>query len=347
MTDDYSGSAANMQQGGDFTDKSTLDEQEIIQLKKLDARYKKVSSNKLAQAGKKVLDLVPTQAKAAVAAAGATITEQQLYNQAMELIAKGFTIAEKNAAKYTVSKEAIVKSINATSDETQINSFEEICTLPSSIISKAAHKGNIQHALSALAEGAATGLFGFAGVPANLATSTFVYYRAVQCIAMSYGFDIQDDPAELIIAGEVLSSSMNPLSSSNNGQVNTVSKFMTLAFVSNVEVVAKKGWVAMAQHGGSALLLVQMRALANKAAQKALVTAGKQGLEKTALKEVFEQIGKRLTLKTIQRAVPVVGAGIGALIDYAQMNAIIEYADIFYHRRFIIEKEQRIKELHA
>lgn len=60
-------------------------------------------------------------------------------------------------------------------------------------------------------------------------------------------------------------------------------------------------------------------------------------------RELFEQVGRRLTLKTIQRAVPIVSAGIGALTDTAQMNTVIRYADLFYHKRFLIEKEDRVR----
>lgn len=88
-----------------------------------------------------------------------------------------------------------------------------------------------------------------------------------------------------------------------------------------------------------------MRALANKTAQKALENAGKKGLEKSVFKDVFEQIGRKLTLKTIEKSVPIVSALLGALIDTSQINKVIEYADIFYHKRFIMEKEERIYNL--
>ena len=42
------------------------------------------------------------------------------------------------------------------------------------------------------------------------------------------------------------------------------------------------------------------------------------------------------------RAIPVVGAAIGGLFDTAQMNTILEYADIFYNKRFILEKDVRV-----
>lgn len=63
---------------------------------------------------------------------------------------------------------------------------------------------------------------------------------------------------------------------------------------------------------------------------------------KMVFKEAFEQIGRKLTLKTVQKAVPVVSAVFGALIDTAQMNKVLEYADIFYQKRYILEKESRI-----
>ena len=101
----------------------------------------------------------------------------------------------------------------------------------------------------------------------------------------------------------------------------------------------------MAEKGGVHLLLTQMRALANTAAKKALEKAGKKGLEKTVFTEVFEQLGKKLTQKSIGKAIPKFGAVIGATIDTAQMIQILKYADVFYNKRFLLEKEERINML--
>lgn len=56
---------------------------------------------------------------------------------------------------------------------------------------------------------------------------------------------------------------------------------------------------------------------------------------------VFEQIGKRLTQQAVKKAVPVVSAAIGAFFDTAQMNKVLDYADVFYQKRFILEKGMR------
>lgn len=61
---------------------------------------------------------------------------------------------------------------------------------------------------------------------------------------------------------------------------------------------------------------------------------------------MFEQIGKRLTKKSVTRFIPVVSGAIGAAFDTVQMNKIVTFADIFYQKRFILEKQLRQK-LHA
>lgn len=112
-----------------------------------------------------------------------------------------------------------------------------------------------------------------------------------------------------------------------------------------VKQTAKKTWSDMASKGGIPLLMTQMRALAYKAAQNALDKAGQKGLENSLFREVFEQIGKRLTKEVIKKGIPYISAIIGALIDAAQMKKVLDYADVFYQKRFILEKENRIMEI--
>ena len=101
----------------------------------------------------------------------------------------------------------------------------------------------------------------------------------------------------------------------------------------------------MAKKGGIPLLLVQMKALASNTGKKALEKAGKTGMENTLFKEAFEQIGKGLTKKSIGKMAVGFSAIFGALIDTAQMKKVLEYADVFYHKRFILEREYKINNL--
>ena len=326
--------------------KPILDEREYEELDDLTKRYEKLTSpGPIRRAAKKAGAIVPAGVKDAVANVGNTISEQEVYEQALKLIGSGFKVLEEQAARITVSEKSVIKGVNAVSKAADVETLEEVCRIRAYDVSKAANKKNVQHIVAALAEGGGTGVAGFAGIPFNLVLSTFLYYRAVQSIAMSYGYDVKNDPAELVIASEVFANALSPASKGGNGVSNNVAKFMAISAAEGVKQTAKKTWAAMIERGGPALLLAQMRALANVAARKALENAGKKGLENSVFREIFEQIGRRLTLKAIQRAVPVVSAGIGALVDTAQMNIVLQYADIFYHKRFLLEKTDRVRHL--
>ncbi len=164
---------------------------------------------------------------------------------------------------------------------------------------------------------------------------------------MHYGYDVKSDPDEMIIAGRVLVSAFNPANAGANvgGAAEVIGKFMVMAELASIRQVAKRGWAAMVDHGGACLLIAQIRALAHASAKKALERAGQRGLENSVLGSLFEQLGKVLTQKSLQRAVPVVGGVIGALFDTGQMQKILEFADLFYHKRFLVEKAMRIEEL--
>lgn len=201
---------------------------------------------------------------------------------------------------------------------------------------------NGRHLLLAATEGAVTGAPGFAGLPFNIVFSMFLYYRAVQSVAMMYGFNVKEDPAEMVIAGDVFSNAMAPSAGSADGMAVTIGKVMLVAEMEGVKQTVKKGWTAMAARGGAAMLVTQIRALANAAARKALENAGKKSLENSVFKNVLEQIGRNITQKSLGKAIPVFGGVVGALFDVSQMNRVLQYANIFYHKRFIIEKQERI-----
>ncbi|MBQ8611410.1 MAG: EcsC family protein [Oscillospiraceae bacterium] len=303
---------------------------------------KMVAPGVFSKAVDKVGEMIPQGVKDMVAATGKKISETELFLKSMEYLTKSFQTLEQFAAKVTVSKAEIIKQINRISPDNEITSLDEICLVRSYDLSQVVGKYKFADIIAALAEGAATGAPGFAGLPFNLVLSTFLFYRAVQSIALFYGYDIKNDPAELQIASEVFMSALNPKSKGETELSGVIAKVMLLTSTTTVKQTVKKGWTAMAQKGGVPLLLAQMRALANSAAKKALEKAGKKGLEKTAFTEVFEQIGKKLTQKSVGKAIPYIGAFIGATIDAAQMVQITQFAETFYCKRFILEKESRI-----
>lgn len=321
-----------------------VNQKEASALDALTGRYNKlIAPSKIAKIGRKAGELIPEKVKSLGNELTETISAQELYKQAMELIANGFKVVEEKAAKFSISEKTIIKKVNSVAPEYEITDLSEICFVRSYKLSKLVNSYKNQDTVAAFLEGGITGAAGFWGLPFNFVLSTFLYLRAVQSIAMFYGYDVKNDSAELVIASEVFSSALSPLKNDVNNEVSSIiGKIMLMSQTAVVKQTAKKTWTDMAARGGVPLLLTQMRALANKAAQKALEKAGAKGLERSVFKEVFEQIGRKLTLRTVQKAVPVVSAVFGALIDTAQMNKVLEYADIFYQKRYILEKESRI-----
>ena len=323
-----------------------IDAKEEKQLISLTEVYTKMTApSKASLVMKKVEDKVPVAIKDAVVVAKDKISEAELVVEALKVVGKGFQTLEKYAAKVTLSEEQIVKKVNEIVPDNEITSLEEICLARGYDISDLVNKNKFVDIIASLVEGGALGAAGFPGLPFNLVLSTFLFYRSVQSIALFYGYDIKKDPAELQIASEVFMNAMNPKGSNDSELSSTIAKIMLLSTTTSVKQTVKKGWTAMAEKGGVHLFITQLRALANSAAKNALQKAGKQGLEKTAFTEIFEQIGKKLTQKSIGKSIPYIGAFIGATLDTAQMIQIINFANTFYNKRFILEKEMRINNL--
>lgn len=310
-----------------------------------DTYNKMIEPSAASKALSKVGEKIPEPIKNFATATKEKFTDNEIFVKSLEVLGKGSQTLEQLAAKVTLSEKDIIKKVNPLIPNNDITSLDEICLARGYDLSKLVGKEKFVDIIAALVEGTATGAPGFVGIPFNLVASTFLFYRAVQSTALFYGYDIKNDPAELEIASEVFLNAMNPKSSNDSELSSVIAKVMLLTTTTSVKQTVKKGWTAMAEKGGVHLLLAQMRALANNAAKKALEKAGKKGLEKTAFTEVFEQIGKKLTQKSLSRAMPYIGAFIGATIDTAQMVQILKYADVFYNKRFLLEKEQRIKML--
>ena len=320
-----------------------LDMREKDALDNLKKRYDKiVEPGKIVQIGTKVNELIPNNIKEIGNNINVGITESELYMNMMKVIGEGFNKLEECVAQFSINEKGILDKVNKVS-QYAIDNIDEICLLRSYDIDKLVSNYNNKMIGVTFVEGAGTGAAGFYGLPFNIVLSHFLYFRVIQSIAMFYGYDVKNNSEELMIAGEVFTSSLNPSKiNANNEMANILGKFMLMSKADIVKCTAKKTWTDMAARGGIPLLLAQMRALAHKSAQKALQNAGAKGLENIIFKEAFEQIGKKLTLKTISKAVPVVSAVMGASIDVAQMRSIMNYANIFYQKRFIAEKENRI-----
>ena len=322
-----------------------LDSKEQRLIEETTKRYEKMTRPGLVKrTAKNISKKLPEGVKNAANDIKEGLTEGQIYAQAMSIVADGFKTVEEQAARFSVSEQTVINSVNEIAPDNDISMIDEICLARAYDITKLVEKFKAKNLALAAAEGAATGAPGFPGIPFNLVLSTFIYYRAVQSVAMHYGYDIKNNPDEMIIAGEVFSAAMSP-GSHGSETSNSIAKVMVVCEVAGIGAAAKKGWAEMIARGGGALAIAQMRALAHKAAQNALQKAGAKGLENSVFKTIFEQIGKRLALKSVQNAVPVVSAAFCALFDTATMKQVIDFAQVFYSKRFLLEKEMRVNEL--
>ncbi len=323
-----------------------LDIKEQNQYKSLKERHEKLTEPSLvSKASSKVKEWIPQAVKDYVGDKSKELSETEIIKRVIIVTADLFKWLETNAAKVTISERKVISEINKQHNDLEISCLQEVCFAREYDIEKLVKKYKKLDIFYSVIEGGATGAFGFAGLPANLALSMFLFYRAVQSIAMYYGYDVKNDPDELIIASDVFTQALSPSTSGDNATTDIVAKIWALTETTTVRQLSKKTWAEMAEAGGIPLLLCQLRALANKYAQKALEKVGKKQIEHSIFTNVLKQIGKNLTKKAIGTLTPVVGGLIGAAFDSFQMKTVLEYANVFYGIRFIAEKEARINEM--
>ncbi len=273
-----------------------------------------------------------------------SIKDSSFIQKVIENATQGFLKFQSLSSIFTLDSEKVTKKL--IDNNCEIESFDDICYLRSYHIARTINKQNYKDLFYASFQGGVTGFFGFPGVPFNIVLSFFLYFRAVQSIALYYGYDIKDDPDELEIASQITFQCLFPQAEEATENISgIIGKMMFAAELTSLKTALGKTYEEMIKQGGSKLLYVQIRALANKAANKALNNAGQKGLETQVFKNLLEQIGKYLSKEASKKAIPVIGALISALLDLHTMNKVLKGANMIYHKRFLFEKETRIEYL--
>ena len=320
-----------------------LDDKEEESIKELTKRYEKlIAPTAAGKVKNKMKQIVPDRVKQMLEEAGHAIQDADLYDKVLSAASDGFDILIKNSAKVSISEKEVVRQVNSTLKDNHIFNIDDVCYARGYDIAKLVNKFKTQNIFVAFAEGGSTGILGLAGVPLNLATSVFIFYRSVQSIAMFYGYDVKNNADELEIATSVFMEAMDPQKGSGSEMGDMIAKVMAMSEALVVKQTVNNGWKAMAEHGGLPLLLTQIRALAHASARKALENAGKKGLEPKLFEGILTALGKKFTQDAIKKAATPLAAAITALMDVSTMNKIIEYADVFYNKRFLAEKQIRI-----
>jgi hypothetical protein len=328
-----------------------LDQKEIKLLESLSKEYQDFIEPSVVQKGfnkvqDKASNLVPEKIKGSWSENMKKATEWEVIQKAFEKAGKGFGVVQENTARLTLDKKRIIEALHKNSGQSL--AYNEICRIRGYEIEKAViNRRKIVDLPSSLLVGGTTGFFGLYGVPFNLAFTFLMYYRTVQSIALYYGYDVVDDPRELEFASSVTITCLSP---TQQVEANTLGSLIRqMMFASSLtglkESLKKNTYEKMALKGGLDLLYVQIRALANAHASKALEKAGKSGIEAGIFKNLLEQLGKRMSQEAGKKALPFIGAVVGAVGDTYTMNRIITGANLIYHKRFLHEKDTRVKML--
>lgn len=321
------------------------EEEAIIRLNKDYAKFCEPSfvGKSLLSAKNAILKVVPQKVTKVVSQSAEKIADFAPFQEALKIAGKGFEMLTKHATKLTVSKSAVVRGLRKSG--LQIDDFDQIPFVRSYVLEKRLQPKVTANLFIAAGQGAATGWPGAVGIPFNLVCSFFLFFRATQSVALSYGYDVKDDPAELAIASEVTLHSLSPSLTQAPGTIGEqLVKIMTISQLAELQRVLVKGvaYETMAKNGGIQLLFLQLRATANQAAKKALEKSGNKGIEAGVFKGLIEKIGSKLSKQFGAKAIPIVGALFGAGIDSYLMHRVLTGANLFYHKRFLVEKAQRI-----
>lgn len=326
-----------------------FDKKELLLVDKISKKYQKFTtpgpfSKSLANVGdfskKNIGKMIPEEVKQIAGDIFTQATEMDFIKEALKQASQGGTIIARTIAKFTIDKKGLIKHYNNKGFE--ITSISDIGFLRSYIAERVAKKDNFGNISASLIEGGTTGFVGLIGVPIDLVLSYLLYFRAVQSVAMAYGYDVQDDPAEMEIASQVLLLCMAPTADQGANTIGgMLGKMMLFAEGAALQNGLNKTFAEMIKEGGAQLFFVQLRALANKAAQKALENAGERGLEAGALQGVLKQVGKLLSKDVAKKSIPYISSIIGGFINVYTMDRVLEGANLIYHKRFLFEKEVR------
>jgi hypothetical protein len=275
-------------------------------------------------------------------------SEKEIVEEALSTAAKGGGAAFRWCAQSTLSKDAVRRRLDGEED-IGAGEFERICTNRSYRLEPLAEKDWKSRCGVAL-QGLVTGAIGGArGLLLNLALSTALFLRATQRVALHFGYDAVGRDHEQIIASEITLEALQPGGSAASGSTGGIlGKMMNAAEVSGLKKgLQHRTYQEMAKQGGSQLLYTKLRATANKAAEKALDKAGKEGFETALVQRLLRDLGERMSKQAGQRAVPLIGGLFAGSIDTFQMQQVIRGAVLHYHKRFIAEKEERVRQLRS
>ena len=99
------------------------------------------------------------------------------------------------------------------------------------------------------------------------------------------------------------------------------------------------------QTGGEDLHYDHIRSLAGRPNEKGLSKAEQDGIEENVFLKLLEKMGGFMSQAAGRKAIPVIAAFVGASFDAYSMSRVLRGANLVYHKRFLFEKEIRVRKL--
>lgn len=321
-----------------------LDEKEIRALEAIDEKYQKFIKRSLITKGtdkllEKSKEVVPQEWQDFLSHKKDLIASAQVWQKVMEMAASGFTALQEVGSKYSIREADIIKRMNKI--HYNVDSLDDFFQIRSYDIEKVINTNDWKLYVQNILQAAPTGFAGMAGLPFNIVLATFLQFRTVQLIAMHYGYDVKNSQTEMEYASSVYLQIISKGQISDlDGYGEIIAKMMAQAELHSLRGALKtKTYKKMAEAKGIYLIYVQMRAITNKAAAKALDSAGQKGIENKALAKILEALSKKMGQQAGAKYIPFVSAMLSVLIDTHQINKVIKGANLIYHKRFLLDKE--------
>jgi hypothetical protein len=313
-----------------FMDIYILDSKEEKALLELDKRYQKFIEPSIMNKGAEQLKIIgdkviPDQISDYVKKGTSIISEADIWKKVMDMATGGFMVLQGVSAKYSIDDKKILNQMK--NIDSEIDSLEKIYRMRSYDIHKILTSNDWKIYLPNAAQAGVCGATGIAGLAANIVLGTFIQFRTVQLIAMHYGYDVKNNQDEMDYAGSVLMQIMMKGQVCEGDQYGEmIAKMMAQAELNSLRQALKsKSHKQLIESGGAQLLYVQLRAITNKAAEKAMNGAGVSGIENKALKRILEELSKRMGKQNAAKAIPGLSAVLSVCIDSYQINKIMKF----------------------
>lgn len=198
--------------------------------------------------------------------------------------------------------------------DAQISDIKELRSKSLELSDKLANEIRIWACGVAGAEGGATGFFGLPAMVADIPAIIIMALRVIQKTALCYGYECNNEKERQFVLGVMSAAGANTVEE----------KAIALVTLRNIATaISKTTW----------------KKLAEKASEKQIIP-----VVITSVRSVAKQLGINITRRKAMQALPLVGTGVGAVMNVAFINDMSVAAQRCYQERWLKENNRIVVE---